>query len=90
MVVLIWKNGLNNLKRNKIMDKNMLDWIVAMDFAHYKTEEFPDYKPSGPSHWYIKGSPERFTSEELIQIYKGEMNDKLRENWNWALTDKKK
>jgi hypothetical protein len=64
-----------------IMDKNVLDWIVAMDFAHYKTEEFPYYKPSGPSHWYIKGSPERFTSEELIQIYKCEMkklNKKLK------------
>jgi hypothetical protein len=72
------------------MDENMLDWIVAMDFAHYKTEECPDYKPSGPSHWYIKGSPERFTSKELKQIYKGKMNDQLRENWNWALTSKKK
>jgi len=72
------------------MDENMLDWIVAMDFAHYVTEEYLDYKPSGPSHWYIKGSPERFTSEELMKIYKGKMDKGLRERWNWALTDKKK
>jgi hypothetical protein len=73
----------------EIMEK-ILDWIVAMDFAHYVTEEFPDYKPDGPSHWYIKGSPERFTSDELIKIYNGEMDNKeLRERWHWALTDKK-
>ena len=72
----------------EIMEK-ILDWIVAMDFAHYVTEEFPDYKPDGPSHWYIKGSPERFTSDELIKIYNGEMDKELRERWNWALTDKK-
>ena len=69
--------------------EEILDWIVAMDFAHYVTEESPDYKPSGPSHWYIKGSPERFTSDELMKIYNGEMDKGLRERWNWALTDKK-
>ncbi len=71
------------------MNSELLDWIVAMDFQHYKTEEFSDYKPSGPSHWYIKGSPERFTSEELLKIYNGVMDDELRERWNWSLTDKK-
>ena len=50
------------------MEETMLDWIVAMDLQHYPTESTPDYTPSGPSHWYIKGSPERFTSEELISI----------------------
>lgn len=72
------------------MDKTMLDWIVAMDLQHYQTETTPDYTPSGPSHWYIKGSPERFTSAELISIYHGKMSDEVRENWNWALTDKRK
>jgi hypothetical protein len=66
-----------------------LDWIVAMDFGHYMTEETTDYIPSGPSHWYIKGAPERFTSIELIDIYNGKMSNELRERWNWALTDKK-
>tara|TARA_R110000868_G_scaffold133308_1_gene344865 strand:+ start:1431 stop:1643 length:213 start_codon:yes stop_codon:yes gene_type:complete len=69
--------------------EEILDWIVAMDFAHYITDDHPVYKPSGPSHWYIKGSPERFTSDELMKIYNGEMDKGLRERWNWALTDKK-
>jgi hypothetical protein len=60
-----------------------------MDFQHYKTEEFPDYKPSGSSHWYVKGSPERFTSVELVNIYNNKMDDELNERWNWALVDKK-
>lgn len=67
-----------------------LDWIVAMNFQHYKTESFPDYTPGGSSHFYILGSPERFTSQELKNIYTGEMNDELRDRWNWALTDKNK
>jgi hypothetical protein len=67
-----------------------LDWIVAMNFQHYKTESFPDYTPSGSSHFYILGSPERFTSEELVEIYTNKMKDELLERWNWALTDKKK
>lgn len=66
--------------------ENILDWIVEMDFQHYKTEETPNYKPSGPSHWYLKGSPERFTSGELIDIYIGEMDEELEERWNSALS----
>ena len=67
-----------------------LDWIVSMNFQHYKTESFPDYTPRGSSHFYLFGSPERFTSEELEKIYTGKMNDELRDRWNWALTDKQK
>jgi hypothetical protein len=66
----------------------ILDWIVAMDLCHYKTEESPGYKPRGPSHWFIKGSPERFTSKELINICKGTMSNRLRQRWNWALADR--
>ena len=66
-----------------------LDWIVAMDLQHYKTESFPDYTPEGSSHFYLFGSPERFTSEELVNIYSNKMNDELFERWNWSLTDKK-
>ena len=69
---------------------DFLDWIVAMDLQHYKTEKSPDYTPVGASHWYIKGSPERFTSGELLQIYEGNLDDELRGRWNWALTDKNK
>ena len=67
-----------------------LDWIVAMNFQHYETESFPDYTPSGPSHFYLLGSPERFTSEELVEIYTNKMKDELLDRWNWALTDKNK
>ena len=67
-----------------------LDWIVSMNFQHYKTESFPDYTPTCSSHFYLFGSPERFTSEELEKIYTGKMNDELRDRWNWALTDKQK
>jgi hypothetical protein len=56
----------------------LLDWIVAMDFAHYVLED-------GVYHWYIKRSPERFTSIELIKIYNGDMDYDLRQRWNWAL-----
>jgi hypothetical protein len=68
----------------------LLDWIVAMNFQHYKTESFPDYTPTGTSHFYLFGSPERFTSEELEKIYTNKMKDELLERWNWALTDKQK
>jgi hypothetical protein len=67
-----------------------LDWIVAMNFQHYKTESFPDYTPEGSSHFYLLGSPERFTSQELVDIYTNKMKDELLERWNWSLTDKKK
>lgn len=43
-----------------------LDWIVAMDLSHYKTDG-EDTK-DGASHWYVKRSPERFTSEELCEL----------------------
>lgn len=66
-----------------------LDWIVAMNFQHYKTESFPDYTPEGSSHFYLLGSPERFTSEELVDIYTNKMKDELLERWNWSLTNKK-
>lgn len=63
----------------------MLDWLVLLDIQHYKTEEYPDYKPNGPSHFYLKRSLERFTSEELVKIYTNKMDDALSERWNWAV-----
>ncbi len=62
-----------------------LDWIVAMDFQHYVTDE-----KNTPSHWYLKRSLERFTSAELLTIYNGEMSDELRGRWNWALAQSKR
>lgn len=76
------------LDKVKKMENDLLDWIVAMDFAHYKTEASTEYTPSGPSHWYIKGSPERFSSKELIKIFNGNMSKDLRQRWNCAIADK--
>jgi len=72
------------INENK-MNVRLLDWIGAMDFAHYKTEETPDYKPSGPTHFYLKGSPDRFTSKELIKIFTNKMGKSLNERWQYAL-----
>jgi len=69
------------------MSAKLLDWIGAMDFAHYKTKESPDYKPSGPTHFYLKGSPERFTSKELIKIFTNKMGKTLNERWQYALAN---
>jgi hypothetical protein len=71
------------------MEADFLDWIVRLDLQHYVTESFPDYTPSGASHWYIKGSPERFSSEELVKIYNNTTDNKLSKRWLWAITDKK-
>lgn len=60
-----------------------LDWIVAMDLAHYKTDG--EDTNDGASHWYVKRSPERFTSMELYKIYHGQMDEDLRFRWNWAV-----
>lgn len=52
-----------------------LDWLVELDVRHYKTDSFPDYTPSGKSHFYLAGSPERFTSEEMCKIWEGKTKD---------------
>ena len=44
----------------------MLDWLVELDIQHYKTLKSHDYTPSGNSHFYLKRSAERFTSEEMM------------------------
>ena len=68
--------------------EDILDWIDSMDFHHYGTKELPAYKTSGPSPSYTKGSPDIFTSNELMKIYNSEMDKELRKRWHWALTDK--
>lgn len=67
--------------------ENFLDWIVELDIQHYKTEQFPDYKPSRNSHFYLKGSLERFTSKEMIKIFNNKSTKKLNERWNYAVAD---
>ena len=65
--------------------EEMLDWLVEMDIQHYATEETIDYKPSGVSHFYLKRSLGRFTSEEMIRIFTNKMDDELAERWNNAV-----
>jgi hypothetical protein len=61
--------------------ENILDWLVSLDICHYKTEETKNYKPTEKSHFYLKGSSERFSSEELIKIFNNEADDKLFDRW---------
>ena len=67
----------------KVID--FLDWIVMLNIQSYKTEEFPDYKPDGKSHFYLLRSPERFTSEELVKIYWNTAEGELLTRWNYAI-----
>lgn len=66
-----------------------LDWIVQCDFQHYITKNHPQIESTGKSHWFIAGSPERFTSEELLQIWQETADANLKERWKWAKADKK-
>lgn len=65
--------------------QDLLDWIVAMDFQHYKTEGFEDCNPGGPSHFYLLRSLERFTSLEIIKIWNNTTDQELHDRWLWAL-----
>lgn len=67
--------------------EEFLDWLVELDIQHYKTEKFPDYTPSGKSHFYLKRSPDRFTSKEMIDIYSNNCSDELMSRWNNAIAD---
>lgn len=67
--------------------ENFLDWLVELDIQHYKTTPTSDYKPSGKSHFYLKGSPERFTSFEMIKIFEGTASKNLNNRWNGAIAD---
>ena len=73
-----------------INTEEFLDWIVKMDLAFYVADPLPDYDPGCNSHFYIKGSPERFSSKELIQIYTNTASKETNENWLYALADIKK
>lgn len=67
--------------------ERILDWLVSMDMQSYKTEQFPDYKPKGVSHFYLKGSPERFTSKEIIKIFNNNAGNDLHLRWLDAVSD---
>jgi len=67
--------------------EKFLDWLVGLDIAHYQTTTEVDYTPSGKSHFYLKGSQERFTSKEMMEIFNNSANNKTNENWQYAITE---
>jgi len=67
--------------------ENFLDWLVALDIQFFVAEKFPDYDPGCNSSFYLKGTPERFSSEEIIKIYTNKMDDDLNERWLNAVAD---
>lgn len=80
-----------SLKRDKMKYvEDFLDWLVSLDIQHYKTNTEPDYIPSGKSHFYLKRSPERFTSKEMIDIYNNTADSELNKRWNQAVADTKR
>ena len=70
--------------------EEFLDWLVSLDIRHYQTESFPDYTPSGNSHFYLPGSQERFTSKEMILIWSNKSNNELSERWSYAIAESMK
>lgn len=67
--------------------EKLLDWLVELDISHYKTTREADYTPSGKSHFYLKGSQERFTSKEIIDIFNNNASDKTNENWQYSIAE---
>ena len=56
-------------EHTKLEVEALLDYLVYHDFQHYETQASESYTPSGKSHFYIKGSPLRFTSREIIEQF---------------------
>tara|TARA_R110000803_G_scaffold194018_1_gene257020 strand:- start:23 stop:268 length:246 start_codon:yes stop_codon:yes gene_type:complete len=67
--------------------EKFLDWLVELDISYYKTTKEPDYIPSGNSHFYLKGSQERFTSKEMIDVFTNKASDEINENWQYAIAE---
>jgi len=61
--------------------EQFLDWLVMLEIQHYKTEANDDYTPSGDSHFYLKGSQERFTSAEMISLFTCKASCDVNEKW---------
>ena len=67
--------------------EEFLDWLVSLDIQHYQTESFPDYTPTGKSHFYLKGSPERFTSKEMLSIWENKATNEVLSRWQYSFAD---
>jgi hypothetical protein len=72
----------------KIMNTvDFLDWLVELDISFYKTTKEIDYVPTGKSHFYLKGSQERFTSEDMINIFNNNADNDININWQLAIAE---
>jgi len=81
------KSILDEVPKDKTIKnvEKFLDWLVELDVSHYKTDASPFYTPSGNSHFYLKGSSERFTSKDMIEIFTNCASDETNENWQNAI-----
>lgn len=66
--------------------EKLLDWLVKLDIAFYVTTKGVDYDPKCSSHFYLKGSGERFSSADIISIFENKATDEINENWQCAIT----
>lgn len=67
--------------------EEFLDWLVSLNIQHYSTESLPHYTSTGKSHFYLKGSPERFTSKEMLMIWENKSSDELSSRWQSSIAD---
>lgn len=67
--------------------EEFLDWLVSLDIQHYPTESFPNYTPTGKSHFYLKGSPERFNSKEMLSIWENKATNEVLSRWQYTFAD---
>jgi len=84
----IHKNGLIEIIKMENVEE-FLDWLVSFDIHHYQTKEnqFTNYAPKSKSHFFLSGSPERFSSKEIIDIWTNKANIDLHTRWMKAISD---
>lgn len=67
--------------------EKLIDWLVKLDISFYKTRKEVGYDPKCNSHFYLKGSGERFSSADIISIFENKATDEVNENWQCAVTE---
>jgi len=65
--------------------EKLMDWLVTLDISFYETIKESDYDPKCRSHFYLKGSGERFSSADIISIFENKATDEINENWQCAV-----
>jgi len=69
------------ITKNNIIE--FLDWLVHINIQHYQVTKTTDYTSSkNNSHFFLKESDKKFTSEEMFGIYfSGHSSDELNQKW---------